>query len=236
MSVLHRAIIADRDIEYALSEMDSSSFKLTTMTILVSLSSRIDIRAIQEDNVPGWNIIKGRFLNALMFKAPGKKISIKVFSNGNLHMTGVKSVREALDNAEKVVGFLEGFFECKWSITGFSIQLINGCFGFQLDENMQLCLNTLQSLIPNDIFTVFQPESHPGLRVKLSDTVNPHKQASVIVFRSGKVLINAFVSGRHLLRCYKFINELFLHNKASILKGKQSSHKFKGFDYGKYLA
>lgn len=246
MSLLERAIVADKDIEYASADIQKNNctFKITTMTILVSLDSRVEIKSILSqlsENVnldERWDIRKGKFLNCLLLtpKNIAKKVSIKVFSNGNLHMTGVKSFCEALGWAEKVSDFLGHMFGRVYHIDSFNVQLINGCFGLTLDDS-QLCLNTLQSLVPKDYSTVFQPDAHPGLRIKYSDasSSSPDKKASIIVFRSGKVLVNAFLSGRHLLGCYNFITDIINNNRQTILKSKGATQKFKGFDYAKYL-
>lgn len=213
------------------------------MTILVSLDSRISIKAITSGDAD-WEIKEGRFLNCLLFVPirpnQTRKVSIKVFSNGNLHMTGVKSTREALEWAERVSEFLGKRLSRVYRMASFNVQLINGCFGLSGDmDNTQLCLNTLQSLVPKEHPTVFQPDGHPGLRIKYMETSSScqgsRKKASIIVFRSGKILINAFLSGRDLLDCYNFITGIIESNNQNVLKNKSVNQKFRKFDYAKYL-
>lgn len=233
MSLLARAIFADRDIEYAVNEIQN--FKITTMTILVSLDSRISIKAlVNKDQDSQWNIQQGKFLNCLLFVPKNRKVSIKVFSNGNLHMTGVKTIREALEWGERLGDFLQKCLGQVFRISAFNVQLINGCFALPIQtENSQLCLNTLQELVPKEYPTIFQPDAHPGLRIKYMDGTK--KKASIILFRSGKVLMNAFLNGRDLLECYNFLMNIFDEAKENILKTKSATQAFKGFDYAKYL-
>lgn len=199
-----------------------------------------------------------------------KCIAIKIFSNGNLHITGVQSVVTAILYGQVVQNLFHDFYLGKSliNISYFNIQLINGCFKIHIPCEKVLCLKTLYSKFDEYLgrsssqiqSCIFNIDHHPGVRVKFNPITeqslsNPsplpiaqkNKKThlcSIIVFESGSVLINAFLSGHELSCAHSFITKFICEQGDSIFKhqvekpknlNRKRKRNSTPFDYSKYI-
>lgn len=220
------------------SSLSMQGFRLTTMTILVYLNFRINLSKFNSNfKSIDWIInTSGCFYNSILLtnnrttkkgKESKEGIAIKVFSNGNLHMTGARSVKHALEIGTAICSLLDDSFgieknEEGYTIEDFDIQLRNGCFKYDLGDKYIVLKDMLQILLEKTThLCVYNNDSHAGLRIKI---VNENCEAtSIIVFESGNVLLNAFKTGKDLLDAFTFINNFICQHSAEILKSSVTS-------------
>lgn len=250
--------------------------KLSTMTILVTTTcasfleklvgafNSPKIQAFVYDVTGDINNItlspkRNAFLNSNLFTCKNivtdhgtqlVKQSIKVFCNGNMHITGVKCVQDALYIADIFVTMIE--LVCggtgisnMFQIIDFDVQLINYCY---LDpfatKGYALCLNTLRECIERDgsYFCAYNTERHSGIIVKAPSF-------SVLIFASGNVILSSIKTPEQLEEAHNFTKELMSkHCEKCLLKleveiqtpdisssNKKRKTTMNKFDYGKYL-
>ncbi|NBP13791.1 hypothetical protein EBU95_05240 [bacterium] len=236
--------------------------KITTMTVLVMLEYSVNLEKIrrypfgESEGPEGPEGPEGTvslcstcgFYNSLLLKvcnaSRGKKVAVKVFSNGNLHMTGVCDLFVAVDTGKIVCDLLNKIFSTDvYAVHDFDVQLINCCLRYKLPPEKCVCLKTLYKKLLNDskYFCIFNNDYHAGLRIKIVYTPSVHT-SSVILFENGNALINAFVSGDELGHAFDYLRECLSSYEAGILLNSQhygstaSRPKTKNsFDYLSYL-
>jgi TATA-box binding protein (TBP) (component of TFIID and TFIIIB) len=182
-----------------------------------------------------------------MLSEPNTKgdVAIKCFTNGNLHITGVKTIQRALEISEMFCCFLEltqgGTGVDDWfEITNFNVQLINAHFSFDVGLG-GLNLSMLFKLLLNktEHASFYNNERHAGVMIKI--LMENMKSVSIIVFDSGNVLICAFCDDEEYLIAFNFIigfltkHWTLVWTPSKVVKHKKSTKTLSGFDYGKYL-
>jgi hypothetical protein len=200
---------------------------------------------------------KKAFHNAVVFKTKGVeddgrvlgKQSVKIFCNGNMHITGVRNLCDALYLADVFSTIVEliyggngaqGFFE----ICDYQIQLIN----FYLiipttKENTLLDLNKVCNVLKcnTPYFVSYNTERHAGVIVKAVDF-------TLMVFDSLNVLISSIKNVEQLVIARDFIkSHVFtlvdsgccLDESYELIcpNPKRNRHKneHNKFDYGLYI-
>jgi len=257
------AINAAKNILYCKDyKLHGGSFKLTTMTVLVMLDYTIDLQMLEgyANKFPNdWELKQSNgFYNCVLLKkytdATRKHSSaVKVFSNGNLHMTGVKSIASALQLAMEISSFLSSMVatngvEIVYSLETFMIQMMNCCFKIELPEGYSICLKTLHNILMknNDFLCIYNNDHHAGLRIKFITDVKKcpvgknNSSCSIIIFHNGNVLINAFMTGIDMIKAVTFVVDT-LNEQSSVVLVKEVENKKKkssvvaSFDYTKYI-
>lgn len=157
----------------------------------------------------------------------GKSVNIKVFTNGNVQMTGCKDKTEINDVLKKLIAILKKKVisikekraycivkdEDQIQITNMKIPLINTGFSTNFRIKRQVLFKML--IEKYQMFTVFDTDIHVGVRtrfISLNDsTVN------ITIFQTGSILIasNNFES---IDEGYAVINEIFKENFEQIVK------------------
>jgi TATA-box binding protein (TBP) (component of TFIID and TFIIIB) len=233
----------------------AGDFKITTMTVMVAtnITTPLCLQTLKESrgaDFPGSITMstsdKDVFFNCVMCTytdADAKRKGIKIFANGQLHITGSKTVHEAIECAR----ILCVAIEASTNPRDFTVQMINGHFKFhlsgvlKLDAMHALCLKHTQHV------SRYNPENHAGLLVRIeSSDPGCNNCMTVVFFESGSVLINAFSCGSDLEKAYDFAVDFVSQHSASIVsaaasdggvcKKKRRAKLATGtFDYGKYL-
>jgi len=240
-------------------QMVGESFKLTTMTVLVMLDYTIDLQMLEKYAIrlpSAWKLKSSNgFYNCVLFKkytdtTRKHSSAVKVFSNGNLHMTGVKSIASALQLAIEISMFLCNMVETNgvkitYSLENFMIQMMNCCFKINLPEEKSICLRTLHSLLMTnfDFLCIYNNDHHAGLRIKyVSEPDDPNivtvSSCSIIIFHNGNVLVNAFMTGQDMINAVKFVVDTLNKYSDCTLVDKVENKKRRtpeSFDYSKYI-
>lgn len=148
--------------------------------------------------------------------------NLKIFRNGNVQMTGVKSIShgelilEYLSNTLKTMNFQEEFVENinDINVSNFKIQLINADFKIGYTIKREKLFKLLKTEF-TDTFCSFEPCIYPGVKIQflINETL---KKVTIAVFRSGCVIITGAQALDETNRAFTFINDLLKDRKSEI--------------------
>lgn len=170
---------------------------------------------------------------SLYIYAGEKNISIKIFTNGSLQITGCKK----LDDFNHSVNILCSKLMVKKlvydkknnkmikkefvtnpenlgldNIFDFKIGMINSNFemGFMINrEKLQ------DIIVKNNIHATYEPCTHAAVNIKRACGED---HVSIFVFESGSIIITGAKNYRHILDCYIFIKQTIHDNFNEVLK------------------
>lgn len=260
----HYARMMDDNIASAVSQIKameitnknvSKSFRINTMTISIKLGQLhfgqfLDV-CMLDNNLSELGLLESewslncspKFYNCVFLKK-SEGVSVKIFRNGNLHLTGEQSVGKAVQHGTELCTVLQPFAKENLEVKEFNIQLINGAFKFAIPQDTVFDLTRMYSLVqesivkmtPSDlkIDCMFNSDYHSALKIKFTQS---NKTTTVSIFKSGSVLIQAFRDGDQLIFIYKYVFSLISNNFDSVTAldpGSQKKRK-RNFDYTSYL-
>lgn len=139
---------------------------------------------------------------SVWFSDETSKKNIKVFRNGNLHITGEKQPAANIRIAQDVCNVLEQCFGRARVVYDFDVQMVNTNFRV----NIGLMLGPLRDAIARDPAVVkasYDPETYPGVNCKVK--VSSGRVASVLIFNSGHVIITGIKQFCELSQAFAFI-------------------------------
>lgn len=119
--------------------------------------------------------------------------SVKVFNNGSMHVTGCTTPGQFLGVAAAVcalmgdtAGLVPENGDAEVRVVDFEVQMINLNFG----AGRQLYLQGLCDACASLGYTAsYDADVYPGLNLKLPVAGQPGQRVTVLVFRSGKIII-----------------------------------------------
>jgi TATA-box binding protein (TBP) (component of TFIID and TFIIIB) len=173
-------------------------------------------------------------VSIVVFSDEGKKINIKLFSNGSIQMTGckdivnsisalknlfiqlkkVKAIYDPINNKLVEKSFVENSEKLEINeISNFKIAMINSNFniGFKVDRDKLYELITTKNIAECS----YDPIIHACVNIKYECD---NKTVSIFVFESGSIIITGANNGKHILDAYNFINKLLCNNYKQIYK------------------
>lgn len=249
----------DLDIKNVIDEcsgMTGAVMKVSTMTILTELDHELDLSLVTSSfmdekiqafikEVLGYpqaiTVKTGgkRFFNCLIFKLCDKQ-SVKVFCNGNLHITGVKCIKDAIEISEIFGTMFELMYggsgvEDVFKVDRFAIQMINIYFKLPFLEgdnviNLPVLLETLKK--HSEYFCTYNNVRHAGVIVRMIPV-------TLLIFDSGNVIITAAVTPALIKTSVEFLFGFFEKHKGTpelIVAGEEPAQKKKKVvDYSKYV-
>jgi TATA-box binding protein (TBP) (component of TFIID and TFIIIB) len=200
---------------------------------------------------------KGKvFFNSIVFKCKNiptdhgtilKSLAVKVFCNGNMHITGAKSAQDAVYLGDLFVSILDIIdggtgLDGKFVMTGFDVQMINYVFNHfsQNDDKTKLMISLPQLFErfrkASEYFMQFNPERHSGIILKAPSY-------SVLIFDSGNVIVS-LQRPNDIVQAFTYINDLLLTHVPQCIftrksnidkKVKRQRKNNKTYDYGKFI-
>jgi TATA-box binding protein (TBP) (component of TFIID and TFIIIB) len=234
-STTHKTRMAKHDA--TLSAISPTDFDVSTMTVVVHLSIANSIRIDLYDLV-NWiedpdNVIYTNHMGHLLdtenskkkkntdetfynqitlrvIDAYGKK-AVKIFVNGVLHITGAKTIKDAVAIAHTICVMLEQALELPdVLITELRVCMINTNFC----TNVHLRLTEVKRLLTAEMNTPcsYDPEGYPGAGFK-------HKNVSIFIFATGKIIITGGKSFDDIFVGYQFVTS-FLNANIQRLKSQ----------------
>lgn len=239
----------------------AKSFRINTITILLRIGQFnfkqfLDI-CTQDNPFQQLGLVEGewsinhtpKFYNCIFLKNKLDRASIKIFRNGNLHLTGIKSVGKALEYGRQLRNIIQPFSSENLEVQEFDIQLINGAFKFALPDDTAFYLTTMFSILKskldnrsNDqdvqIDCLFNNDYHSALKIKFIFTQDPRDSTTTVsIFKSGSVLIQSFRNGDQLIFVYKYVVNLICDNFDEVIAPdpKVKTKTKRNFDYASYL-
>jgi len=220
------------------SELLVESLRISTITLCFNLNSEIDTDALT-DKYCVKN--KGKFYNSFIFNWHTKYqikriVSIKIFKNGKVQITGVNTIKSCCYIIRKVYNKLYEFSQNS-KLSEIKICMINSDFKISGLLNLySLCellnKNNIQSN-GNFLNVVYQPIKYPaintkfvvnsnlskynkhvynyGIKKKFSDTI------SILIFRSGSIILTGGNNIDEYLITYKYFLDLIKNNINNII-------------------
>lgn len=214
---------------YSIKSPEFSNFKIikdwsiSTMTLCAKFNAPITIenyKAFYETKES-----KSKFYNCLNIYLSVKyqtksRISIKLFTNGNIQLAGATNVYSATYAIRKIFKRLvktDCFINGTPFVSDVRICMINS--DFKIDKNIkqtEMC-SLIDDIIPEGTMNIlrytFNPSKYPGINIKF---LHNGEQTTCSVFRPGSVMI----TGGNNLKNYKTILDqvfIFLENNNKIL-------------------
>jgi TATA-box binding protein (TBP) (component of TFIID and TFIIIB) len=227
------APVEDQNIHAAIHSFHNNAsfetcrpFRLTTMTLIVTLFElQLDISSFLTwiEGVGGisevfakhdgeWTV-KGGFLNCIIVShKTTSRVAVKIFRNGKLHMTGVKTCEQALWYARIFCQVFDTYDPTKKThVVHLQKQLMNGCVKIKmLGDNVINLKNLHEKLLDyTENMCIFNNDHHPGVRIKCV-VEHPRHVVTIMIFESGSILLSSFLNARHLSQSYNFIADFLL--------------------------
>jgi TATA-box binding protein (TBP) (component of TFIID and TFIIIB) len=202
---------------------------ISTMTILLKLNKKkinIDILDIDIDS-DFKKSQKKSFYNSVTFNI--NNLSIKIFSNGNIHITGLSDIDNSINLVERLLKELD----IEAFVIDFDIQLINT--NYKIDHNIKLnILNEEINKLQDNVFSSYDLENHMSVKIKLKIE---DRNISIMVFYTGSILIIGIKKPNELLKSFNFINDFLNKNYDKLYYKNETIHikKKKKFDYNEFL-
>tara|TARA_B110000285_G_C14989847_1_gene545741 strand:+ start:100 stop:729 length:630 start_codon:yes stop_codon:yes gene_type:complete len=115
-----------------------------------------------------------------------RRVSIKVFKNLRLHITGTHSLEMVHQVVDVVLGWLTEFtgVAIKEDVSSRQIDVV--LYKYQLPGEINLA-RVRDVLNEQNILSIYDPNNYAGVRAKFP--VDNNKDASVMIFRKGKIII-----------------------------------------------
>ena len=147
------------------------------------------------DGIATQTEIKGGFKNSFIMTlhvpsprqgAKMRKVSIKVFNNLRLHITGTHSLEMVHHVVDVVQCWLTKFtgVAIKEDVSSRQIDVI--LYKYQLPGEINLA-RVRDVLKEKNILSIYDPNNYAGVRAKFP--VDHNKDASIMIFRKGKIII-----------------------------------------------
>lgn len=225
----------------------AKSFHITTMTLLLYLGPFNFGRFLEHCTTSdsSWSInCSPKFYNCIFFSRrinSTKKMCIKVFRNGKLHITGLGCVAQAVEFGQEFCTMLQPFAESTLVVSQLDVQLMNGTFKFALAPGTCLCLKTMQILIKSlelsvdvPVTCLFNNDYHSAFKIKFQFETNT---ATVLVFESGSVLLQSYRTSQQLLTIYTAITNFVTTHMEQLTKElvRLDKKRKRNFDYSVFI-
>lgn len=206
---------------------------ISTITIISKVNHLIDVKEVSEsiDLVEGKIMyIKGMGIYKTLVKQRKKKtvkssfhnqisigvmlnkiISVKLFINGSIQITGCKKLDDAVMALKILFDELDMDGLELSNLDNFRIVMINSNFniGFKIDRDK------LFNLIKEDVTCSYDKSIHACVDIKF---LNGDKIISIFVFESGSIVITGANTLSHIINSYNFICKILLENYKTIVK------------------
>ncbi len=165
-------------------------------------------------------------------KYPDSKVSLKIFKNGSIQMSGIKCIQACNTVLSKLIieltreyGIIEDkkMVDIKFvddidtlEVYNFKVDMINSGFQLNFEVNRE---NLYNQLLENKIECKFEPSIHAGVNIKFSPT-GAEKKVSIFVFESGNIIITGAKKVSNIFESYNYISNFMEYNKNLVQKSK----------------
>jgi TATA-box binding protein (TBP) (component of TFIID and TFIIIB) len=226
------------------SEILLESLRISTITLCFNLNTDIDTDKLSESYVSKNN---GKFYNSIIFnwhtKYQNKTIvSVKIFPNGKVQVAGLSNIKSCAYIIRKVHNKCKCFYVYpqQAQISDVKIAMINSDFKLNKALNLTkfcdiLSYNTIQS-DGNFLSIIYQPIKYPAINTKFicDDNLSKYfehiykyslkkkfnKTISILIFRSGSIIITGGNNIEEYLFTYNYLLNLINVNKNDLLLNK----------------
>jgi len=150
-------------------------------------------------------------------------ISIFIFPNGKAKAAGIKTIKTIQILCDELMEMINYVPECVkdldlFGIENMKIQMI--CSDFKIkpvkDDPDGWCIRQEELkniLVKQNLSATFSALSrYPGINLKIESVVETGKYISLLIFRSGSIIITGGKNARDLSNCYNFITKVITDN------------------------
>lgn len=209
--------------------------KLDVKFDLIKILSKIDLKEGVIEYIRGMEVFKSlgtikkhkivtkSFRNQLSIgvfikkKTGLKLLSIKLFINGSLHITGCKELSDAVRAMNVLMTEINDDEYRINKINELKVVMINSGFkiGFNIDRDK------LYKLVRDTYTCSYDPTIHACVDMKIMDG---DKIISVFIFESGSIIITGGNSLEQIVNTYQIVNKILLENYKKIVKNEPLSN------------
>lgn len=226
------------------SEVLSESLRISTITLCFNLNTNINTNELSKTYISKNN---GKFYNSTIFNWHTKYqkktiVSVKIFPNGKVQVAGLNNIKSCAYIIRKVHNKCKLFYENlnNAHISGVKIAMINSDFKLNKALNLTkfceiLSYNSIQSN-GNFLSIIYQPIKYPAINTKFicDNNLNDYykhiykyslkkkfdKTISILIFRSGSIIITGGNNIEEYLYAYDYLLKLININKNDLLLNK----------------
>lgn len=230
-----------QEIQNVSSEVLKEKLRISTITLCFNLNTNIDTERLSKHYVTKNN---GKFYNSIIFNWHTKYqiktvVSVKLFPNGKVQIAGLANIKACAYIMRKIFNKCKEFFEKpeEAKIENVKIAMINSDFKISGIIDLIKCCeilsqNTIQSQ-GNFLSIVYQPIKYPAINTKIIgdrylEDYNEHiykhsfkkkynNTISVMIFRSGSIIITGANDINDYLFTYKYLLNLIKNHNKNIL-------------------
>lgn len=223
-----------------------TDINISTMTVCFNFNEHVDLAKLRENIPQGLDInfkpgskkskipkkkgtdsfynsfdIKMTFVDYTREPNIFSNVSIFIFPNGKVKAAGVKTINTINIMIEELIEMIN--HEKELLVENLKIQMI--CSDFKIKpivknpEGWCLKQEELKNILVNDysLSATFSALSrYPGINLKYKSIVEPDKQVSLLIFRSGSIIITGAKNAKDIANSYIFINEVISKNASKL--------------------
>ena len=150
--------------------------------------------------------------------------SIFIFENGKVKIAGAKTINtinKLIDEIIEIIKFVPNSIENPDDFVAENIKISMVCSDFKIkpikDDPDGWCLKQedLKNILVNDYSvsaTFSSLARYPGINCKYPSTIEPGKNVSLLIFRSGSIIITGGKHAQDILDSYNFIVDVITKN------------------------
>ena len=154
-------------------------------------------------------------------------ISIFIFPNGKAKAAGVKTIDTIyllLDELIEMVNYVPGTTENPETLDIENIKIQMICSDFKIkpvkEDSDGWCIKQedfKNILVKQGLSATFSALSrYPGINLKIESIVEEGKQISLLIFRSGSIIITGGKNAKDIANCYNFITKIIIKNAKTL--------------------
>lgn len=154
-------------------------------------------------------------------------VSVFLFHNGNVKVAGCKTINTInllINELIMLINYIPGSVESHTTIkaNNIKIQMINSNFNIKpiKDEPDGWCLKQedLKNILVNNGYsaTFSSLSRYPGINAKVKSLNDPKKKVTLLIFRSGNIIITGGKYIKDVCNCYALIIDLISQNAKKI--------------------
>lgn len=147
-----------------------------------------------------------------------KPISIKLFTNGTIHLTGCKSIHNVTDALNVLFNELKSIqseFEFVDDLSSLKVENLKQVKIAMINSNFTMPFNIdrtklFECLKKDKITSSYDSLIHAGVIIRHTTSINDNKIITILVFEKGAIIITGARNYQQILSAYNFINQYIL--------------------------
>ena len=212
-------------------EFRPSWVKITTITMVSTLSDKVDIHKFRDRmeklgsvklNMAGsksgfeWKLKPTTFYNqvTLGYQDAYSTKSVKVFPNGSIQVAGCSDLFDCKRIITQLTFLLKNVLQLEKEISSGDFRIVMINTNFSLNKFINL-FEVSEHFGKNDIFKVsFDPDRYSAVKVKFKPAADM-KEVTTSIFSTGKIIVTGAETLKEIAFAYNIINR-YMNSKPSI--------------------